>query len=409
MQIIKSISKISLAFTLGFAMVVSGFSGITASANSSSSSSNSSNTSSVAAPEALSAIPYLPKINLIQNSFVYNAATNQWQNKAQSQTWQEKACSDLYSQGIKGIADYQDGVSMEKYKTYPDPALAKANYANRQRYCGDFYQKAGNIGWYCISEGEETAVSTYQQSLQPKPVCGMPVNPLKPMDNPVYAYQYTYQYDFPENLKSTYSEGYRKMTGMEGDYDGIMWTYTFYTHREVKPVTTCTTSIPESCSTTYELGAFKPWENPTANTEGKGWLIYGVKKESANGIYTTSIANTPNPGKSYTLTYNKNTKQLRFQGEVIVGYSGCWSLANNHSFIIKPYSDGTYNSFRLLYETRATGFGPCTANVPQENLDYTQDMSSLAPAGEQFLINYITQNNFKAEDVQSYTGMMPIG
>jgi hypothetical protein len=328
-----------------------------------------------------------PKIKLIQKNYNYNFSAKRWEidNTKSTTSYQEKNCSDLYSQGIKGIADYEDGISKNTYANYPTETRAqvKSLYNSKNRACAYFNEMAEN---YMPCDYTRNAVETYASyQMNKAAVCSAPIKEnFTPANNPVYSYHLQYKYDFPVNQKTQLSNSYRSLTGLEGDYDGVVWAYTYYTYKDT------------------QTNQYKTWANPNVDNNNSGWLMYGMLP-----VVSTTIKNSLN--QDYTLTYDPTARKLRFKGKVVVGNSGCWSLGTNHAFIVKPYSDGTYNSFKLFYESKNSGSEICTSNIPAEDLDYIQDMSDLSSAGQQFLINYISQNRFKESDVEKYTGIMPVG
>ena len=344
-----------------------------------------------------------PKIKIIQKNYNYNFSTRRWgiDNQKSTTSYQEKICSGLYSQGIKGISDYKDGISIAAYNKAKNTsnfmAISESDLDINLRNCNNFNVKAGNLvpgcgnTYYNAKNNQDYTVFEYEVG------CGNYTD-FTPANNSVFAYYFKFNYEFPANQKTELSNTYRSKTGLEGDYNGVVWTYTYYTYKDL---------------TTNQ---YKPWINPNTDNSNSGWLMYGIENEpedcgdnceiTIDPIYTSTIKSNLN--HDLTLSYRPATKELKFQGEVAVGNSGCWSLGNEHAFVIKPYSNGTYDSFKLFYETKDSGAEICTSNIPTQVLNYSQDMSDLSAEGEQFLKNYISQKRFKESDVEKYTGIMPV-
>ena len=356
--------------------------------------------------------PDFPKINLIEKHYNYNPSIGGWEIDTTKSTdsFQEKYCSDLYSQGIKGISDYGDGISNNVIRAIESDPVMSADTS--------FQVGINSISYYyrdCFMQNQNAKnfPSEYATTLPGSPKNNTDYNAFRitsqdtpyseslftPANNPVYAYYFQYKYDFPANQKTQLSNSYRSLTGLDRDYDGVVWTYTYYTYKDT------------------QTNQYKTWVNPNVDNSNGGWLIYGIENEAEDcgdnceitidPIYTSTIKSNLN--HDLTLSYRPATKELKFQGEVAVGNSGCWSLGNEHAFVIKPYSNGTYDSFKLFYETKDSGAEICTSNIPTQVLNYSQDMSDLSAEGEQFLKNYISQKRFKESDVEKYTGMIPLG
>jgi hypothetical protein len=91
----------------------------------------------------------------------------------------------------KGIADYNDGLSL-KHNIITDQKSNQGRPAASTRDCSYYVIKA---------QGQ-----------------------------PVFAYQYSYEYKFPSDKRSSESNHYRIHTSQNGDYDGVQYTYTYYNY-----------------------------------------------------------------------------------------------------------------------------------------------------------------------------------
>jgi hypothetical protein len=178
---------------------------------------------------------------------------NQWENDVK--------CNTLVSRfnGMTGIADYRDGISLEKFKTYPNLNEIRTNYSKYFAGCEYLNQKTYNINGcnFALLSPE-----TYEESQKLKPaVCNIPLKASLPgqstetKNTPIFAYQYRYEIKFDAQNKTKMSNDYRPMTAIDGDYDGVVFTYTYYTYQQ--------------------NNQWKEWENPNKDNKWGGWLIYG--------------------------------------------------------------------------------------------------------------------------------------
>lgn len=201
--------------------------------------------------------PSSAKISLIRQSYVYNSNAGQWEfdNLSSTNRYQVKTCQELYPQGILGIADYQDGLSLSILSKNKN---LSQEYISKYRSCQHYNERAGNLPVVCnytknqITDPKKTQNTACEVKNSTSSVYNSSTN------NPVYVYQYQYRYNFPSAQKRVLSEFYRSQTGLAGDYDGIVWVKNFYT---------------------YNTGTSRsiPWENPHENNQNEGWLIYGIR------------------------------------------------------------------------------------------------------------------------------------
>jgi hypothetical protein len=166
---------------------------------------------------------------------------------------------------VKGIDDYSDGISLNNFKTYPNASIAtipvtpydkiKSEYDKLRMACQYENQMAGNNFKYGCSTDAVLSVPKYDE-VRPE-ICTDPGigNSSKSANNTVYAYQFRYNLKFSESEKVDKSNLYRSVTGLDGVYDGVSMTYTYYSYNKD--------------------GKFKNWENPNKSNANGGWLIYG--------------------------------------------------------------------------------------------------------------------------------------
>lgn len=365
------------------------------------------------------------KVRILQKRYNYNSTTRRWEldTTTSTNTYEEKLCKDLYNQKVLGISDHQDGISLnvkrlitkrEYTPKYPAEnghlyylggiERAEGNLRN----CTKYNLLAGNIDSALYQDAE---VGFPKHSKDVEAFYYRPTGALPPEEKlksfvsanlPIYTYHFQFTYKFPEEQKTQLSSLYRKQTGAEeGEtYDGVVWTYTYYTYLD------------------KQTNQYKPWTNPNIDNENGGFLIYKYQiedkplcldscpvqdKDTIMGYYKPTYA----PDDVVNISYNLKDKKLRFQGDVPVGSSGCWSLGNQHQFIVKPHSNGQYGIFKLAYQVKYKNADMCTTEMKIQFLDYTQDMSSLSKEAEEFLIKTLKENKFTESDVESYEGSLP--
>ncbi len=162
-------------------------------------------------------------------------------------------------QGVLGIDDYKDGISLKNLKEYPETSKIKDEYSKLKMSCANMNEKAGNIGG---CDYTPLNLQTFNDSKRPKTtMCGIPAQGVKqgetfvPTNTPVFAYQFRYNKSFGSEIEKN-SNLYREMTGIEGNYDGVGMTYTYYTYQKD--------------------GKWTTWENPNKDNKYGGWLVYGL-------------------------------------------------------------------------------------------------------------------------------------
>ena len=169
---------------------------------------------------------------------------------------------------VLGITDYNDGVSINNLKTYPNFLEIQRTYAQNKRYCEYQNQLVGNIGFSCYPVNTGIMTKSEQDEYDKTPRLAVCTNPFEKINakkdtpkgskNPIYTYQFNYKIDFTEDQKESKSELYRKMTGLDGVYDSVVMTWTTYTFQE--------------------NGVWRKWENPIQKNIYGGWLVYGQKE-----------------------------------------------------------------------------------------------------------------------------------
>jgi hypothetical protein len=216
--------------------------------------------------------PNFPKINLMEKHYNYNFSTRNWEidNGKSTTSFQEKDCSVLYSQGIKGIADYGDGISNNVIRAIESDPVMSADTS--------FQVGINSISYYyrdCFMQNQNAKnfQLEYATTLPGSPKNNTDYNAFRitsqdtpysesfftPANNPVFAYHFQYNVDFPEDYKSWYSDHYRDLTGLDRDYDGVAYSYTYYTYMDP------------------QTNQYKTWANPNEDNSNSGWLIYGVE------------------------------------------------------------------------------------------------------------------------------------
>jgi hypothetical protein len=220
--------------------------------------------------EAQGELPaHFEKLQLIVNQRTWNG--DSWSNPSfypTENTWAEWDCNnsffnDLY---MLGIADYEDGIAREAQTILNDSFRTNFYLLGGNRACLDYNKNAGNISSnychgnstseYVLNQPED--VLSYFPINVPAVECNSVENTFTPANNLVYAYQYRYNYTFPTDQKEQLSEAYRSKTGLDGTYDGIAWTYTYYTYFDSR------------------TNSYISWENPNKGNANGGFLIHGM-------------------------------------------------------------------------------------------------------------------------------------
>ena len=232
-------------------------------------------------------IPNSPKVqagagnlvNLIVNSKTSTDGIN-WQNEQISNggNYQQFMCDSQQfnfaatpnmTPKIKGIADFSDGLTIKKGVQF--------NSHNSQRDCSLYTIKA---------QGQ-----------------------------PVFAYQYSFEYKFASDKKASESARYLVHTGQNGDYDGALYTFTYYNYWNP------------------QKNNWNGWENPNKNNELGGFLAYAIKPEMG----------VPNVGSLPSLSQSTQTKEF----EEIFHFPGPQADNNNKMPWFFVSEDKFDNSFLL--------------------------------------------------------------
>ncbi len=173
-----------------------------------------------------------------------------------SDQWDSYNCSDrtfLGNNKINGVSDWEDGL-MKKLTGW-------VGIPNRD--CGAYTEKANGQN--------------------------------------VFAYQYSYEYKFPSDKRSSESNRYRVHTNQSGDYDGVQYTYTFYNYWNL------------------QKNDWNGWENPNTSNEFKGWLAYAVGGNTQNNTPSLSTG-LPSLGDGSVSSYSQS--QMKKVSFVITGKEG---------------------------------------------------------------------------------------
>lgn len=203
---------------------------------------------------------------------------------------------NFFGQNIIGIDDYKDGISVKNLKTYSNLTQVQEKYSKLRMSCEHMNLKAGNIiNSGCNSVLPITSVPTSDQ-VAPT-VCvdpGTSTNAPK-TESPVFAYQFRYNKSFGSDVEKN-SNLYRDMTGMDGNYDGVGMTYTYYTYQKD--------------------GKWTTWENPNKDNKYGGWLVYGISSQ------VQCMAMTPECGFSIQSSQNSQVQCMAL---------GCTQSSQNSS------------------------------------------------------------------------------
>lgn len=318
-----------------------------------------------------------PKINLKVASTVME--NGKWTGKfdySNNNNWENDVkCNTLSSRfnGMSGMADYNDGISLEKFRTYPNVNEIKSLYNSRYLgSCENLNQKVGNVD---VCDYTLLTPETFEESKRPRiAMCSVPTKEafssqeITPKNTPVFAYQYRYEIKFDAQNKTQMSNDYRGMTGTDGDYDGVTFAYTYYTFRE--------------------NGQWKTWENPNKDNKWGGWLIYGNESTSCNQMLgecmpmhpDTSATQIRTNGKAYAsqndtdpynyvyLNYDPKTNIIKWNGE----YNQEICNATLTSKIEKTF-DNKY--LLILAENNNSPEKPCTLALQNSQFEGSQSLN----------------------------------
>ena len=194
-----------------------------------------------------------------------------------NKTFRDYICSlhgSFAGQIVLGIDDYNDGLSLNvkkkinsasfreplltHQKTYYDFGVTESTRLRRDCLTQNIF--AGNINRPVVL-GNTTGISSPSNNIDVRAFYDEPINNapapgrFTAKNIPVYAYQLRYNIRFAESEKVAKSDLYRSMTGLEGVYNGVSMTQTYYTYQQ--------------------NGKFKTWENPNKSNANRGWLVYG--------------------------------------------------------------------------------------------------------------------------------------
>ena len=159
-------------------------------------------------------------------------------------------------------------------------------------------------------------------------------------NNPLYAYQYRYTYTFPQNRKDDLSNLYRSSTGLNGTYDGIVWTYTYYSYLDT------------------QSNSYIQWENPNSGNSNNGFLIYGIPGSGSGG----NTGGGSNNGQTQvsvgdSIEFNCSTPEssLSSAEKVTIGNSTYYVgyrqvTSNNQDPIISKFTNGSQDWCKDNYD-----------------------------------------------------------
>lgn len=361
------------------------------------------------------------EIWLNTKQYEYNSNTRRWElnTKVSSNTYQKVNCAYLHSGLInqsgfrryqyRGLSDYEDGISSTVTKKV-QAKIGTLEYDSKDYKAyvkGVYMSKASLRDCYEQNLLAENVKPTPEYIKNPKNTNDLEAFYAKPRITsnsevtnstkvPVYAYHFQFTYRFPENQRVELSNLYRKQTGADENevYDGVTWTYTYYTYLDRK------------------TGQYKPWTNPNVDNENGGFLIYKYKDYQyiQDNMVSTRYKPSYAPDRENQITYNLKTKKLTFTGTVPVSSDkSCrWlGLEHNARFVIEKSPDNKYKALKFYYQLNEDN---CPADKKFEDINlYTQDMSHLDKEGEEFLIRTLVENAFTEANVENYTGrLMPL-
>jgi hypothetical protein len=228
-------------------------------------------------------------------------------------------------QSVLGVADYNDGINLRIDKEIANGEILGGNDIRDQypaRNCETYNIKAGNQPGVCDTPGILGDVNprSADELFYALPGCPAPQDGpgFQYTNNPLYIFQFNVDFTFPDDRKQELSETYRDMTQLDGIYDGVTFTYTYYTHRDFQYVQCVTTPCPP------QIGDFLPWENPNQGNEYGGWLVHGYEGEGPSldsELFSTRLTSDQSPN-IIDLRYDPETKILFVDG-TYVGNDGC--------------------------------------------------------------------------------------
>jgi hypothetical protein len=196
----------------------------------------------------------LPSLSSRQVKYQYNNTTRRWDRQTTSTAWNTQRCDQLT---LKGISDYNDGISRQALQKYVSEGNTAPNLASNYRNCIKQNIQAKNI--QCSDFAQVFSPKSNNDSSSFLVAKNCLTTTLNQTAVPVYTYQFEYKYDFPADQKARLSNLYRPLTGIQGEYSGVVWTYTFYSYLDVA------------------TNRMTPWSNPEIDNANKGWLVYGVE------------------------------------------------------------------------------------------------------------------------------------
>jgi len=259
------------------------------------------------------AIPNSPKVqagagnvlNLITNSKTSTDGTN-WTNQQVSNGgnynfWNCGSQTLVGQEGkmpqTKGISDLEDGISKMS-----EPKIKELD--ERQTDCGKIKIQANG--------------------------------------QPVFAYQYSFEYKFAADKKPSESARYRVHTSQDGNYDGVLYTFTYYNYWNPQKNTR------------------NGWENPNGSNELGGFLAYAINPqmgvpnvaslpkigEISSQNSSASLSNSQNISKKYTGNIKTiNNLRLSLTNDGLGGFYGLSTIGNCPGqqcevyYAFKPVSD----------------------------------------------------------------------
>jgi hypothetical protein len=211
--------------------------------------------------EALSPVEY-PNLQLIINNKNWNGTSWIDEGLKPASGWGDWDCNtnSIFNDiQVLGIADYEDGISrraIENAKIASPDTFNASPFLSSYRNCSEYKNRAEericNDPIYNPKDVDDIDLLVLGYA-----VCDA-INLFPNIGNPVYAYQYRYNYTFPTNQKEELSEVYRSKTGLDGTYDGVAWTYTYYTYKD------------------SQTNSYIPWQNPNSDNTNNGFLVYGI-------------------------------------------------------------------------------------------------------------------------------------
>jgi len=368
------------------------------------SSANSANNNSAPTAPTLPGMPSSdPKIKLITvNCDDATCTTNgqlDWSKGkiSNDKNYSDYTCSgnkNFFGQNVIGIDDYKDGIMKKFTKNNPDNLEYLQTRDNRPQFRNcDYYQQVARIAPYLktscngipmesVKTGEEKLPRLQEGQFPPVGMCSTPVQKNEnPNQTPVFAYQFRYNKSFGSEVEKN-SNLYRDMTGMEGNYDGVGMTYTYYTYQKD--------------------GQWTTWENPNKDNIYGGWLVYGVggQNQSSNPdpklqiVRKTKYTNKDLYNLVVEKTGSNTSNTIKITGKIlnVDGFTPVLKQNTSSSRFKLEYTDVSNTGKKLIYE-----------NLESSDTYVNVSLSFDIPTEDQYLYQNLSIDISNVFDAAGYT------